>query len=263
MPRLTVRRVEGATTGCQVVLWVHGYTMHSGVWAELWSLLPEWTHVGVDLPGHGDSLPWSGVSTLSDVAAEIAKIVQQHSVHAVVAMSFGSSVALQLAIDRPDLVPRLVLAAPTIAERGEDPVAARLMRDLAVARRRALPSDQLTDLWMSSPPQIFDGLRTYPSRRAEMRKVVIEHSFDELVNGSMAGMFGSTQTDRDLSGIRAATSVICGTEDMPRFIENARRLHKCVADCTVRPMVGAGHLPLLERPRDAVVLLRGEVPSPT
>ena len=37
------------------VLWVHGYTVDSTTWDTVWSLLPEWSHYGIDLPGHGTS----------------------------------------------------------------------------------------------------------------------------------------------------------------------------------------------------------------
>jgi pimeloyl-ACP methyl ester carboxylesterase len=37
------------------VLWIHGYSIDSTTWAELWSLLPGWSHYGIDLPDHGAS----------------------------------------------------------------------------------------------------------------------------------------------------------------------------------------------------------------
>src|ERR1700760_2104480 len=97
------------------VLWLHGYTMDSSVWTELWDRLPGWRHVGVDLPGHGQSPPLVPGLTLADLAAQAAEVAKATSAHLVVGLSLGSSVALQLAIDRPDLVRRLVVGAPTIA----------------------------------------------------------------------------------------------------------------------------------------------------
>ena len=31
------------------ILWIHGYTLDSNSWQEMWELLPEYTHIGIDL----------------------------------------------------------------------------------------------------------------------------------------------------------------------------------------------------------------------
>ena len=42
------------------VIWLHGYTLNSSVWLPLWRRLPGWTHIGIDLPGHGASMLTDG-----------------------------------------------------------------------------------------------------------------------------------------------------------------------------------------------------------
>ncbi len=97
------------------VLWIHGYTMDSSLWRPLWELLPGFRHIGVDLPGHGRSGPLSPDATLPGLAARLASLAQAESARAVVAISLGSCLALQLAIEWPELIDRLVVGAATIA----------------------------------------------------------------------------------------------------------------------------------------------------
>ena len=92
------------------VLWIHGYTMDSTLWHPLWDLLRGFRHIGIDLPGHGRSGPLSQDDTLPALAARIAEIARAEHAHGVVALSFGSCVALQLATAYPHLVSRLAVA---------------------------------------------------------------------------------------------------------------------------------------------------------
>ena len=112
------------------VLALHGLTGHG----QRWQLLAEQHLPGIalaapDLIGHGRST-WSAPWTIdaNDAAALEAKILasglaglladsaQAGAVEpvVVVAHSFGSAVALQLAADRPDLVSALVLLDPAV-----------------------------------------------------------------------------------------------------------------------------------------------------
>ena len=237
------------------VLWIHGYTMDSSVWAELWALLPGWRHVGVELPGHGQSPPLAPGATLGGVAAQVAEICMETGARNVVALSFGSCVALQLAADHPHLVRRLVVGAPTIAGAPSEPGADKRYRELAVLRQmapvvsRQIPAGELlADLWMQSPPDIFRGTEAHPALRARLRSVIIRHRWEELGTGAMQAVTRDAQTDADLRRITAATLVFQGDNDMPTFFDNAARLARVLSDCHVEAVPKAGHLVLLERP---------------
>ena len=251
-------RAEG--TGPAVV-WIHGYTMDSSVWAQLWPLLPGWRHVGVDLPGHGGSPPLAPGSTLAGVAAQVGEVCAALGVERVVALSFGSCVALRLAADRPGLVRRLAVGAPTSAGAPAEPGTGQRYRELAVLRRMAARSagihagELLADLWMQSPPDIFRGTEAHPELRARLRSVISRHRWDELASGAMRAVSRDVQTDADLGRITAATLVFAGDEDMPTFTANAGRLARVVAGCRVEPVGRAGHLCLLERPAAAAAAL--------
>ena len=230
------------------VLWIHGYTMDSTLWRPLWDLLPGFRHVSIDLPGHGRSGPLSSDATLPALAARVGEIAQAERASRIVALSFGSAVALQLAASQPDLVSRLAIAAPTIA--GARPAAGVVGRDMQLAQlyRMTGPSPHMTTLWMTSPPDIFLGTQDHPDLRDRLRAVIDGHSWAELGSGAMRSLGAHVHTDAALGRISAATLVIIGDQDMPAFAANASRLEAVVPRCALVTMPDSGHLCLLERP---------------
>jgi pimeloyl-ACP methyl ester carboxylesterase len=237
------------------VLWLHGYTMDSSTWQPLWELLPGWRHVGVDLPGHGRSGPIERGWSMAAVADQVGAVAAAQGAAAVVALSFGSIVALQLAIQRPELVPRLVLGAATIAGAPEVPEAGRRYREMLLLRRLGAPPAAVADLWMTSPPDIFRGTERHPELRAALRAVIVAHSWAELDSGAMASIRSAVRTDADLARITARTLVVTGTEDMPVYLDNAERLGRTVAGAALHTLPGAGHLCLLEEPAAVAPLI--------
>ncbi|SFS20283.1 alpha/beta fold hydrolase [Yoonia litorea] len=78
-------------------------------------LLPLATALGggklMDLPGHGQSPDWDGRTPYQALATRMAAACCDGPTH-VIGHSFGATVALRLAVERPDLVNRLTLIEP-------------------------------------------------------------------------------------------------------------------------------------------------------
>ncbi|MEU4117563.1 alpha/beta hydrolase [Kitasatospora sp. NPDC028055] len=237
------------------VLWIHGYTMDSTTWQPLWDRLPGFTHIGVDLPGHGGSAPLPPGLTLPALAGQLAEVAKETGARRLVGLSFGSVSALQLAIQQPGALDRLVLAAPTLAGTPNEDSARVRYQQLTMLHRMVGPGEQLADLWMQSPPDIFTGTRRHPELRAALREVVARHSWAELGNRAMDALTAHRHTVDDLRRITARTLVVLGEEDMPAFTRNAELLRDTVPDCRLTTLPETGHLPLLERPDACAELL--------
>ncbi|MFG3224198.1 alpha/beta fold hydrolase [Kitasatospora sp. NPDC048194] len=237
------------------VLWLHGYTMDSTTWQPLWDRLPGWTHIGVDLPGHGGSAPLPPGLPLTALAGQLAEVAEETGARRLVGLSFGSMSAIQLAFQKPALVDRLVLAAPTLAGTPNEDSARVRYRQLMMLHRMVGPGEQLADLWMQPPPDIFTGTRRHPELRAALRSVVARHSWAELGNGAMDTLTAHRHTADDLRRITARTLVVLGDEDMPAFVRNAELLRDTVPHCRLETLAETGHLPLLERPATCAPLL--------
>lgn len=232
------------------VVWIHGYTMDSSIWFPLWRRLPGFRHIGVDLLGHGRSDPPPADLTLPALGELIAEIGAGYDATRVVGLSFGSSMALQWAIDQPSTVSHLVVGAPTIAGVPSEPEAEKRYKELMMLRRFTGPGEQMAGLWMTSPPDIFKGTERHLEVRDHMRSVVLKHQWVELANGVMGKLTAHSHSDDDLRGITASTLAVVGDEDMPTFLDNAKRLHDLVPGCELTTVPAAGHLVLIERPVD-------------
>jgi pimeloyl-ACP methyl ester carboxylesterase len=241
------------------VVWVHGYTMDSSVWDELWSLLPGWHHVGVDLPGHGRSRPLAPGERMRDLGRQVAGVCARHGARHLVGLSFGSTVALQAAIEAPGALSSLVLGAPAVAGAGTDPAAEVRYAQLAQLYARFGPGPHMTTLWMSSPPDIFRGLRQHPRRWERLRTVIDRHRWQELTDGAMRSLAEHVQSPAELARIEAGTLVLLGAADMPAFRRSAAVVSRCVARCRAVEVAGAGHLCLLERPEVVAPVIAGHL----
>ncbi|HWD45451.1 MAG TPA: alpha/beta fold hydrolase, partial [Actinomycetota bacterium] len=108
-------RGGGPGGGGRVVL-VHGFTQTLASWGAVGGRLARrWEVVRVDLPGHGGS---GGIQVGFEEAAGL--VGEAGGRAAYVGYSLGGRLCLRLALDRPDLVPALVLigASPGIADPG-------------------------------------------------------------------------------------------------------------------------------------------------
>jgi lipase len=121
--------------GARPVLALHCSLAHSGAWSGLAEGLSGVTITATDQVGHGRAEPWDGVSSLHDrVTADsiaMAEHLGQGTAIDLFGHSFGGTVALRIALERPDLVRSLCLVEPVIF------AAAGAARDPAYAPFRA------------------------------------------------------------------------------------------------------------------------------
>lgn len=244
------------------VAWLHGYTMDSTIWASLWEALPGTEHVGIDLPGHGNAADTPMPAGLPALADAVAEQLRARECRTLVALSFGSCVALQVALDHPDVLDRLVLAAPTLSGVPDDPAARAKYFLLYATFRSSGPGPMMARQWMADPPGIFTGLRDHADTYEQMAQVVARHQFTELGTGAMGAMAQTVHTTEHLASLDLPLLVVTGTQDMPQFRENARLLEQHAPLCTVATVPGAGHLPLLEEPDVCSRVLREFLAEP-
>ena len=237
------------------VSWVHGYTMNSRIWRELWSLIPGRDHVGIDLPLHGVNAGARPPASMSGWAAGVAQEMERNGARDLVGLSFGSSIALQVAVERPDLVDRLVLAAPTLSGVPDDPQARAKYLLLMMQIGHLGPGSALARLWMNDPPPIFAGLRRFPARYDAMAAEISGHRFEELRSGAMSSLARTVQDADVLGRVEAEVLLVVGTEDMPQFRANAELIAATVPHCATLTIPGAGHLPILEEPERCATVL--------
>jgi 3-oxoadipate enol-lactonase len=250
---LAVRRAGASGDG---VLWIHGYTLDSGVWDELWSALAGRRHVGVDLPGHGASRPLRRGEDLASLADEVHELAVGSGVRHLVALSFGTTLAVELAIRHPRAFATVTLGAPALAGAPTDPAAARKYEELVRLYRARGPGPHMTALWTQPPPEIFAYARRDPARWARLAATIDAHRWSELSDGAMLALtMGASHTPAALTRVGARTLVVIGEHELPIHRRCADIIASYVPAAEVAIVPGAGHLCLLEAPERAAALI--------
>jgi 2-succinyl-6-hydroxy-2,4-cyclohexadiene-1-carboxylate synthase len=229
------------------VVLVHGFTQTLASWAPVADQLAgRFEVVRVDLPGHGGS---GGVRVGFEEAAGL--VGETGGVGAYVGYSLGGRLCLRLALDRPDLVPALVLigASPGIGDPGGR--AERRQADEALARRIERGGvAAFLDHWLAGP--LFATLPAQAAGREERLANTAEglaYALRRLGTGTQEPLW-----DR-LDELRRPALLVAGERD-PKFAGIARDMAAAIGPAArVELVPGAGHAVHLERPAGTAALV--------
>lgn len=174
--------------------------------------------------------------SMSDIAAHLAHAIE-HDVGQPVFLdgtSTGGSVALQLAVDRPDLVRRLVVisAAHRLGPRGRE-VQAEMARLIRAGEPREAWASMMTSML---PPALRGPVR--PVARLAVGPMVPIDPTDVLVTVDAEDAF---RVESDLPRISAPTLVIGGSKDVFYTEDLFRQTAAGVRDGRVHIFPGYGH----------------------
>lgn len=175
--------------------------------------------------------------SMADIAGHLARAID-HDIGGPVfllGMSTGGSVALQLAIDRPDLVRRLVILASAcrLGDRGR-----AIQADLAARIRAGDPVGGWAELMAALMPEVF----RWPARRVwqvALRSVVPKDSRDVLVTVEAEDVFDA---ETSLARITAPALVIGGENDIGYSRELFELTAAGIPDGRVHILEGKGHM---------------------
>jgi pimeloyl-ACP methyl ester carboxylesterase len=238
----------------ETVLWLHGYTADSTIWDELWSALPGRRHIGLDLPGHGHSLPLDPGEPLDALARRIGGLARERDVRHVVAHSLGAVVALQMALEHPGAFATLALGAPVL---GGGPFAPDLWtRYMEVKAEFAVSghSPVLADRWMAPGSSLFRGLDRRPALERRVRDQVARHPWWELADDAYVALWQTPQKLSELERIALPTVLVVG-DDVPAVLQCADFLARLLPRCRRIDLAGAGHACLVEEPARVASIL--------
>lgn len=224
--------------------------MSSDIWYDLWLRLPEWSHIGIDLPGHGASPPPQTAQRLPELARMIGLVAVEQRVEHIVGLSFGAIIALQIAIELPSSFRTFTLAAASLTGGTDEPGTIDRYRELMRLHRKLGLGPWMTQTWMRRPPDIFAGARKRPRVWRNLKRIINHHSWSELETGFVQRWVSYRQVDRleDLTSIRASLLLIVGEHEMDTFRVSAETIRNQVAGSLAVTLAGAGHLCILEVP---------------
>jgi pimeloyl-ACP methyl ester carboxylesterase len=229
-----------------IVLWVHGFTIDSSLWSDLWGLLPEYSHIGVDLPGHGESAPLPEGQRLAELGEILATAAITLGVRHVVGLSLGSVIATQIALSRPEAFATLCLGAPALAGGPVEPSVGFRYIELEQLFAALGPGPWMRALWMQAPPDLFTYAVRSPALRDRLIDLIDRHRWEELCGPGVARMGSEHQPIDALGQIGCRTLVLIGEHEFPAFRRTAAILRTSIPRCAVRELGDTGHLCMLE-----------------
>ncbi|OYY93330.1 MAG: pimeloyl-[acyl-carrier protein] methyl ester esterase [Hydrogenophilales bacterium 28-61-23] len=224
------------------LIYLHGWGLHGGIWAETAALLPGLTP---DLPGYGEAAsttPYSAEGLADALAATLPDGA------AVCAWSLGGMVALALAARHPHKVGRLALVAtnPAFVSRQDWPhgLAPEVLAEFA----RALGEDYKATLlrFLSLQARGGDQARTVIERlrgsvflRGEPAAETLAAGLDLLREVDLRGV---------VEQVRCPVLVVHGAYDMLCPPEAGRWLAQRLPNARLAPHERAAHAPFLSHP---------------
>lgn len=248
---------EQAGDGPPVVL-VHEGIADSRMWEPQWQTFPR-AHrtIRYDLRGFGRSPIEPGVfSHARDLVALLDEVSLERT--ALVGGSIGGRVALEVAVEQPKRVEKLVLmdsALPGIDWSRE--IEAGWAEEEAALEHGDLDEAVEVSLrmWVDGPgrspddvdPAVRERVREMQRRALDLQAPLGDQAREELLVPDVR---------ERLDEVRASTLVLTGEEDQPDIHSIAEHLAEGIPGARRASIAGAAHLPSLERPTefDALVL---------
>jgi pimeloyl-ACP methyl ester carboxylesterase len=183
---------------------------------------------------------------VADLSAEVVALLDHLGVQKthVLGTSLGGFVAQELALDRPELVDRLVLVCTSYGGVGPEPMSfealARMLgwgsMSSESAVRRGLEA-ATSDAYRDENPDEFDLILHW--------RLADSPSLSEYSQQMMAG--ARFNASRDVGNITSPTLVIHGAEDRYVPVANAVALAEAIPNSRLRVLDGAGHLVFIEQ----------------
>jgi pimeloyl-ACP methyl ester carboxylesterase len=203
------------------------------------------TPLAPDLPGYGTEPLRPG--RLSYVE-HVAGLLEEPA--AVVGCSLGGRVALELAVERPDLVERLVLVNTALPgwEWSEEVRRANAEEDAALERGDLDAAADANLFWVGADAteEVRGLVRAMAKRSFELILPVADDVEPVPVEPPVQERLGE---------IRVPTLIVVGADDVRDMAEIADVLERELPDTRRETIEGAAHLPSLERPEELNRLL--------
>lgn len=231
------------------VLFIHAGIADSRMWEpQAKAFDKQFDMVRPDLRGFGDTAlppaPYSGIADLVALLDHL-RIDRAH----VVGCSMGGTLAIDLALEHPQLVGRLVLIAAGVSGSNLGAADSALFTEIEEADK-AGDMDAVNRaevrLWVDGPR------RREGSAPATVRALVLDMNGRSLHTDWSSAE--SKPIDRPAIGrlgeISTPTLVIVGDEDLPHCLANADVITSKVPGARKVIIKDAGHLPSLERPAE-------------
>jgi pimeloyl-ACP methyl ester carboxylesterase/CRP-like cAMP-binding protein len=253
--------VEKGQPGRQVAILIHGWSSSWFATSPILDLLAQRFHcIAVDLPGYGDSPPYSERTTIPKYVETLAGLIEQVSDGPVVLVghSMGGMISITTALKHPILVERMVLLSPTISGKLST-WANWLLAPVTLMERFSLGSALVTAVEKSivgltdrlMRPALFAQRSDISSADYERIRMDARRSGQGRVRGECYWAMRENDLQGHLNGIETPTLILWGAEDNTVPLRDAGVVADEWPQADLRIIPKAGHWPHFETPETA------------
>jgi 3-oxoadipate enol-lactonase len=241
MPRVSLAH-DDVGDGPAVVL-VHGHPFDRSMWrGQLRALSGEFRVVAPDLRGYGRSPALGSVARMSDLAGDVFGLLADLGIDdfAVVGLSMGGLVAMEMAIADPQRIWALGLVATTAEPVTEDERRERM------ALAAEVQSTGMEPVVQSMAPKLFG--RDPDPDTVEPVRVMMAGNNPQGAAAALRGRAERPDYREGLRGLGMPSWVCVGTRDTWSTAAVTRELVGCLNEPRTLTLQDVGHLPNLEAP---------------
>lgn len=230
------------------LVFIHGYTCDLDLWHEQIAAGSEsFRCVAYDLRGHGGtSSPPTGYGSQNHTddllrLMDALGIARAH----LVGLSMGGGIALSVALNHPERVDRLVLAASTLGGLPWEPAMWSYFREFESTARDVGVQLAIDRVWMKGP--LFNGVRRYPDLMRRLRGMAERFTGANIFDRARYPRPERPDSER-LGEIRHPALVLRGKSETPEFTRRAGLLAEGIPGARLEVVPGAAHFVNLESP---------------
>ena len=245
-PPIPLQYVEHGVGGAGPVVLLHGFPLTGAMWDELVPALADRYHVVVpDLRGHGATDAPDGPYETADYAADVLALLDRLGAEraAVVGLSMGGYVALQLMTRAPERLSAVVLADTMGRADSEE------RRQLRMQQADVILADGLAAFADLVLPRMF-APPTYVERPAlvERFRQTITSQRPEAVVAALQGLAARPDMLDALRRVDLPALVLVGSEDALTTPADSQELASVIQGAELVVLEGAGHMSCWEHP---------------
>jgi pimeloyl-ACP methyl ester carboxylesterase len=245
---------ESHGTGEIPLVMVHGSWFSRRVWDPMVPQLTESVRVlNYDRRGHGESERPSGQGSVREDVADLAALIEHLGLAPawVAGQSFGGSITLRLAAERPDLLRGIIAHEPPLfALVAGDPVVAPMLEGFAQITAAVSERIAAGDHAGAAEQFIEEGLGPglWTQLPPEIRQMIIEHAPTYLDEANDPDQLAFDI--ESITGFPRPALLTQGDQSPPVFPPVITKLAEAMPSAEVRKFPGAGHPIQTEQPGD-------------
>jgi pimeloyl-ACP methyl ester carboxylesterase len=243
-----------------VVVLIHGHSLDLRMWKYQVAPLVDMGYrvVRYDVRGHGRSMVTPRGYTWDNYSQDLRDLLDRLNVEKpaseplaveaahVVGLSMGGAIALKFALDHPGQVLSLTLVDSILPGFTYSEEFSRWITELRTAVVKEGKEAAFERLWLPHP--LFDGVRRYPERFAEVAEMVSGFQAAEYREDAATPGYTPPDLAQRLGDVTAPTLVAVGAEDVPDFTLISALMEANIPGARRVELAGCGHLPPMEDP---------------